>query len=274
MVVDDYLQMLAKQMSGESYDKTEHRRALRRVLPERSEGSIEFKHANISAALEAMGLDYIYGYKPRRNFQQALLPVLSERAERARDVLSKALEIVRDGIWRAPVRIGADVLAQPPERQPVSNKAREIVRPWIPRLGRITDWSTIESHNRSLGKAGEQFVLRFERARLRRAGKTTLARNIRHVAELEGDGAGYDILSFEPDGREKYIEVKTTVSGPVAPFHVTRNEVEISRTLRTRFVLTRVFNFRTHARIFELRGCIAERVRLDPYIYIGRAGSS
>lgn len=99
-----------------------------------------------------------------------------------------------------------------------------------------------------------------------------LARNIRHVAELEGDGAGYDILSFEPDGREKYVEVKTTVSGPVAPFHVTRNEIEASRALHEKFVLTRVFNFRTHARLFELRGCIADRVRLEPYIYIARAG--
>lgn len=271
-VVDDYLRMLAKQMAGEAYNKTEHRRALRKFLPERSEGSIEFKHANISAALEAMGLDYIDGYKPRRNFQQALLPVLCDRAERARPAWSAALQIVQDMTWAPPETISADVVVPPPEREPVGDEAREVVKPWIPRLVRIADWSMVEARNRSLGKAGEQFVVRFEREQLERAGRPALARNVRHVTELDGDGAGYDILSFERDGRKKYVEVKTTVSGPVAPFHVTRNEVEASLALHTQFVLTRVFNFRTHARLFELRGCIADRVRLEPYIYVARAG--
>ena len=37
-----------------------------------------------------------------------------------------------------------------------------------------------------------------------------LARKVIWVSEEEGDGAGYDIESFEPDGRPRLIEVKTT----------------------------------------------------------------
>jgi hypothetical protein len=34
---------------------------------------VEFKHQNISAVLEELGLPWIPGYKPKRNYQRALL---------------------------------------------------------------------------------------------------------------------------------------------------------------------------------------------------------
>jgi hypothetical protein len=36
-----------------------------------------------------------------------------------------------------------------------------------------------------------------------------LAAAVRHVAVFEGDGAGYDVASFELDGSERFVEVKT-----------------------------------------------------------------
>lgn len=274
LVVDDYFRMLAKQMAGESFNKTAHRRSLKERLPARSEGSIEFKHANISAALEEMGLDYIDGYKPRRNFQGALRDILAARATHAQQALDNALRVAESQEWAAPSRINADTVVPPPERDrtAVSDDARQLVAPWMPRFSRFVDWSAREARNRALGRAGEEFVVRVERSRLERAGKHSLARKIKHVAAEEGDGAGYDIASFEASGREKYIEVKTTVSGPVAPFHVSRNELEASRALGEQFVLARVFRFRTHARLFELRGCISDQVDLQPCAYLARVG--
>lgn len=64
----------------------------------------------------------------------------------------------------------------------------------------------IEARNRSHGQAGEEFIVLFERERLVRAGQRNLAKKIRHVALSEGDSLGYDILSFETDGRERLIE--------------------------------------------------------------------
>jgi len=43
--------MLAAELAGAPYNKAAHRRALLPRLQNRSEQSIEFKHANISAAL-------------------------------------------------------------------------------------------------------------------------------------------------------------------------------------------------------------------------------
>ena len=50
-IVADYLSMLASELAGTPYNKAAHRRALRPLLANRSEQSIEFKHANISAVL-------------------------------------------------------------------------------------------------------------------------------------------------------------------------------------------------------------------------------
>jgi hypothetical protein len=50
-IVVDYLNMLTLELAGQSYNKTEHRKALQVRLNDRSDASIEFKHCNISAAM-------------------------------------------------------------------------------------------------------------------------------------------------------------------------------------------------------------------------------
>src|SRR5688572_22650274 len=72
LIVADYFTMLNMELSRRSYNKTVFRQGLLPLLNSRSEGSIEFKHQNISAVLANMGLPYIKGYKPRSNYQQLL----------------------------------------------------------------------------------------------------------------------------------------------------------------------------------------------------------
>src|SRR5690606_1816629 len=96
-----------------------------------------------------------------------------------------------------------------------------------------------EARNRALGLAGELFVLKFEQARLIAAGKESLAAKLEHPAAMRGDGAGYDIVSFDPDGRERLIEVKTTRYPRETPFFVSRNEVEVSKAEHERYYLYR-----------------------------------
>jgi hypothetical protein len=72
LIVADYFAMLEQEVAGKKYNKTEHRKALSPQLGKRSDGSIEFKHANISAMLAGQGLPYIEGYKPHDNYQELL----------------------------------------------------------------------------------------------------------------------------------------------------------------------------------------------------------
>ncbi len=68
LIVADYFAMLKEEQAGQTIRKTEHRRALKAQIP-RSDGSIEFKHQNISAVLTQLGLPRIRGYVPAWNFQ-------------------------------------------------------------------------------------------------------------------------------------------------------------------------------------------------------------
>jgi hypothetical protein len=72
LIVADYFAMLARELLGKDYSKAEHRRALLPQLGGRSDGSVEYKHANISAVLTEQGLPYSEGYKPRGNYQALL----------------------------------------------------------------------------------------------------------------------------------------------------------------------------------------------------------
>ena len=106
-------------------------------------------------------------------------------------------------------------------------------------------------------------MLEVEHRRLWTAGARQLAERIEHVAATKGDGLGYDILSFDADGRERFIEVKTTAFGKMTPFFASAKEVVISETL-TGFQLYRVFKFREAPRIFALAGSLRQSFILEP----------
>jgi hypothetical protein len=66
-IVSDYMEMLDQELRGQTVNKTDHRRNLKAKLVGRSDGSIEFKHQNISAVLQKLKLPWITGYRPRLN---------------------------------------------------------------------------------------------------------------------------------------------------------------------------------------------------------------
>jgi hypothetical protein len=96
--------------------------------------------------------------------------------------------------------------------------------------------------NRSLGEAGEEFITRFEVARLASEGQERLAAKVERVSQTHGDAAGFDILSFESDGRERPVEVKTTRYGKYTPFFLSRNEVQTSDVYTHQYALYRLSN--------------------------------
>ena len=85
VTVADYFDMLRQELGGLPVNKAEHNERLRRLLGNRSRGSVEFKHANISAVLTLYGYPYIDGYKPRFNFQALLEQVVLEYLDLHRD---------------------------------------------------------------------------------------------------------------------------------------------------------------------------------------------
>lgn len=82
-----------------------------------------------------------------------------------------------------------------------------------------------------------------EKEKLKRANKPKLAKKIKHVAKEKGDGLGYDVLSYDQNGKEIFIEVKTTKGNVNSTFYITRNELEKSKIEQDFYRLYRVYNF-------------------------------
>ena len=256
LIVADYFAMLAEDMAGRPYNKAQHRRSLMPHLRSRTEGSIEFKHQNISAVLKGLGEDWIPGYKPAFNFQMTLVDAVARwlawnPAWLGRMPGSRPANGLREAaqIWTGP----SPTLSNQPPPQELEQMLH---------IARKFDVAGRDERNRALGRAGEERVLAHERASLRSAGRDDLARKVRWVSEEDGDGAGYDIASFSPDGLPRLIEVKTTNGWERTPFHITRNELAVAEERRSEWRLFRLWNFSREPKAFELHPPLDAHVSL------------
>lgn len=268
LIVADYFTMLEKELLGKPLNKTEHRRSLAPKLAGRSDGSIEFKHANISAVLTGLGLPYVEGYKPRGNYQSLLaeeVEAFLDKNPTFMEQLAGAPTINPDKAPPSDV-LDLDKIIEDPPAEIIGPK--ESGKPWLSRRGRKIDFAQRDALNRQLAKLGEEFVVHLERHRLVLAGRDDLSRKVMWVAVEIGDGLGFDVLSFDDqDESEKLIEVKTTGLGKFFPFYVTGNEVRCSEDMTDKFHLYRVFDFGRTPRVYILTGSLKENCRLEPTQY-------
>lgn len=245
-VVADYFSMLADDIAGRSYNKAAHRRNLSPLLNRRSEGSIEFKHQNISAVLKGLGEEWIPGYKPAFNFQMSLVDAVARWLAANPFWLTRLASTSSATGLKEPTTIW---IGPPPT---VSNQPPPQELEQMQRIAHKFDVAGRDARNRALGRAGEEHVFTHEQATLRSAGRADLARKVRWVSEEDGDGAGYDIASFAPGGESRLIEVKTTNGWERTPFHITRNELATADERRSEWCLFRLWNFSREPRAFEL----------------------
>ncbi|MFL1467536.1 DUF3883 domain-containing protein [Marinobacter sp. HN1S83] len=260
--------MLEKHLVGAPYSKASHRRALQPRLNNRSEGSIEYKHQNVSAVLLELGLPYIPGYKPAFNYQhqlkQVVLSYLAGHQEVVDDVNLVADKVVdepenQDWAWDAVFD------PEPPERIPHVAEGRPNY------LATRIDFSERERRNRQLGERAEEFVLRMERQRLTAQGRPDLAAEVEWSSKDRGDGLGFDIRSFDASrDQERFLEVKATNSGKYLPFFISENERAFSNDFSDAFRLYRVYEFTTAPKFFILPGAIEQHVQLLPQNYRAR----
>lgn len=263
--VADYFHMLRLTLLGQKVNKSAHRRALKAKLNGRSEGAIEMKHQNISAVMIELGAMPLAGYRGLPNYQDMLVEAVS--AQLAKDEILDRAAMEAVSRQAEPIRLpGFEgfVVPAPPMK---SDRSRDSEPSPFARVAVRRDYVEREARNRSLGLAGEELVMEYEAHRLHEEGARKLAERIEHVARTKGDGLGYDILSFDADGRERFIEVKTTAFAETTPFFISQNEVRFSREVSNQFQLYRVFDFRAKPRLFQLPGAVEANCRLDPISY-------
>ena len=263
-IVADYFGMLASELSGQPYVKLRHSQALMAQIG-RTHRSVEFKHQNISAVLDELGMPWIPGYKPKRNYQNAIFGAIDRYLARSPGILDFVPTLPE------PPSSPSEIFVAPPRLAAVDEPIPEQLR----RLIRKFDPVERDHRNRSLGKAGEGFVVDIERRRLAGADRADLARKVRWVAAEDVDGAGYDVLSFDSAGRERLLEVKTTNGSARTPFFLTRNECDLAAERPEDWRIYRVHLFAKQPRIFAIAPPLAGALSLSPEIwrasFVGRA---
>lgn len=264
-VIRTYFKMLKHELKGESYVKAEYRRELLPRLDKRSKGAAEFKFQNVSAVLVELGYPYVEGYKPLSNYQT----LLQESVTALLDDYSSLQSHLDD---LAEVQPQLNVESTPSFDSILVDPPKERLKPSASnsRVGRKVNFIEREQKNRALGTAGEKYILTLEKKRLTDSGRQDLADKIEWVANTQGDGLGFDILSYEHGGDERYIEVKTTTQGKSMPFYVSANEVDFSREVGECFFLYRLFNFSKAGQggsLFILRGPVSDHCNLSPQSY-------
>lgn len=122
--------------------------------------------------------------------------------------------------------------------------------------GKTYNFEKINKRNCAKGIKAEELVLEYEKTRLLKLG---VEKNIpEHVSKTQGDGLGYDILSYDiidGDILPIYIEVKGSILNENAPFDISRNELKVAKKYGKRYRIYRVTSLGANiAKCFVLDG--------------------
>lgn len=133
------------------------------------------------------------------------------------------------------------------------------------------NYSEQQTISQKIGDRGEELVLRNEIEKTTEWGlpNETLSK-VRRVS-LESDDYGFDILSFDQEGNERYLEVKTTkTNGKNFSFILTRNEFETAKYYGKRYSFVIVFDILSNPRIWYMGNPFVEepyKVKIQPTQY-------
>ncbi len=105
--------------------------------------------------------------------------------------------------------------------------------------GRDTDFTKKNKDDKELGDFGEELVLDYETNKLKERGQKDYIDRVR----IAKDGEGFDILSFDENGNEIYIEVKTTKGNEKTPFYLSINEKLFFEKNSSNYLIYRLYNY-------------------------------
>lgn len=120
--------------------------------------------------------------------------------------------------------------------------------------------------NKEIGDAGEELVKSYEKYYLNSLGLHSFADEV----DIVKPGLGYDVFSRFPDGKPKFIEVKTTLGKANAPFGYTINEYLFAERNTDSYFVYRLYNFdedNNTADFFIISDAL-ENILLQPVSYM------
>lgn len=274
-VVAEYFHLLSI-LPGAPRGTLANRKRLLDAKIDRGEGSIDFKLGNITHVATQLGLPPLKGFKAAPKAQDAIYPAIDRYITNNPQVMSDERFLPQWNTAPAASTAAPGFIDMPSifvDEAPPPPGAPRTPRPaGLERLVRKFDPVARDFRNRSLGKAGEALIVDFERRRLEMLDRRDLASKVRWVAQEDGDGAGYDIHSYDRQGNDRLIEVKTTQGARSTPFFVTRNELSLAHERPEHFRLYRLYEVAQAPRLFKLKPPLEEAVTLETETWRARVG--
>lgn len=254
-------------LEGELRGRNHRHRVFARNNANDDDGATETAYRQIAAVLVEQALPFHSAYRPLPQFPAHIRDAVASYIRNHPELLRLMESDVDKPAGMVPDLAGREL-------DEIGSRAPEPGD--IPEIGADVatgtaisgiDFLAREQRNHSLAWAGELFVVQYEIARLRESGADVYADAIEHVSAEQGAGGGFDIHSYDADGRDRYIKVKTTRYRREAPFLITANEIAMAATHREHFWLYRVFGFREFPRLYGVNGSLHDRFRLEPTAY-------
>ncbi|MBA9072612.1 hypothetical protein GGR22_000738 [Flavobacterium gossypii] len=128
------------------------------------------------------------------------------------------------------------------------------------------DFQSKAKIQKDLGNAGEALVKQREIDFLKEKGLHEKA----SLVDIVKDGKGYDVFSFDENGVEKFIEVKTTAGNEYSPFYLSENEIDFMRLHSNQYSIYRIYNYNAEnnfGEFFELNGNVENQLLMAPTQY-------
>lgn len=188
---------------------------------------------------------------------------LGNIVDRMVDFINSSVDIynmIMDAVWKnvVPDKIPKDTLIR--RNPPQGIETLPEINPSF--TGGFTDYVAQQKENTELGNAGEDLVIKYEKSLLINERPDLAAKVVKVL-----DGKGYDILSFNLNGNEKYIEVKTTGQGENAAFNLTITELIFMKQNVGKLNLYRLYDFNKEnntALFYILDGDIESKIFTQP----------
>ena len=131
------------------------------------------------------------------------------------------------------------------KKQKIKKKISKISIVYLSKKKRRTEQS------KKIGTAGEEHVYAYEYNKLKNLNKKDLADKIKKHFEIY-EYPGWDITSFDKDGHEIYIEVKSTKGAEINQLEITSNEWEAAKIYGQKYYIYLVNNaLNEKIKIFE-----------------------
>lgn len=121
-----------------------------------------------------------------------------------------------------------------------------------------------------IGLAGELMVIEYEKKKLK---ELNINKKVEHISKISNDSEGYDVKSYDKNGEEIHIEVKTTSSGINTPFYLTAAELEHCQKNLDKYKLYRVYNFNLKENkgdLYIVEGDLEREMCLKPQTFVVR----